>query len=71
MCHYPAGWLSQTGEIRVAKITIFRPDGQRSYEKVDITSVENGVVMFSIPKGTSEFETQSVTTNLPFMIEGE
>ena len=55
----------------MAKITIFRPDGQRSYEKVDITSVENGVVMFSIPKGTSEFETQSVTTNLPFMIEGE
>jgi len=55
----------------VAKITIFRPDGARSYDKVEVTSVENGVVMFSIPKGTNEFETQSVTTNLPFMIEGE
>ena len=55
----------------MARITIFRPDGQRSYEKVEITSVEYGVVMFSIPRGTKEFETQSVTTNLPFIIEGE
>jgi hypothetical protein len=55
----------------VAKITIFHPDGQRSYDKVEVTSVENGVVMFSIPRGTNEFEKQSVTTNLPFMIEEE
>ncbi len=55
----------------MAKITIFRPDGQRSYEKIDITSVENGVVMFSIPGGNNPLEAQSVTTNLPFMIEGE
>ena len=55
----------------MAKITIFRPDGQRSYDKVAVTSVENGVVMFTIPKGTTEFEVQSVTTNLPFMIESE
>ena len=55
----------------MAKITVFRPDGQRTYEKVEVTSVENGVIMFSIAKGSSEFETQSVTTNLPFMIEGE
>ena len=55
----------------LAKITVFRPDGQRTYEKVEVTSVENGVVMFSIPRGTNEFETQSVTTNLPFMIEGD
>lgn len=55
----------------MAKITVFRPDGQRTYEKVEVTSVENGVVMFSIPRGTNEFETQSVTTNLPFMIEGD
>lgn len=55
----------------MARITIFRPDGQRSYDKVEVTSVENGVVMFSVPKGTNEFETQSVTTNLPFIIEGE
>ena len=55
----------------MARITIFRPDGQRSYDKVEVTSVENGVVMFSIPRGTKEFDTQSVTTNLPFIIEGE
>jgi hypothetical protein len=55
----------------VARITIFRPDGQRSYDKVEVPSVENGVVMFSIPKGTKAFETQSVTTNLPVIIEGE
>ena len=55
----------------MARITLFRPDGQRTYEKVEVTSVENGVVMFSIPRGTKEFETQSVTTNLPFLIEGE
>lgn len=55
----------------MAKITVFRPDGQRSYDKVEVTSVENGVVMFSIPRGANEFETQSVTTNLPFLIEGE
>ena len=55
----------------VAKITIFRPDGQRSYDKVEVTSFENGVVMVSIPRGTNEFEAQSVTTNLPFIIEGE
>ena len=58
-------------EISVAKITIFRPDGQRTYDKVEVTSVENGVVMFSIPRGTRELESQSVTTNLPFIIEGE
>jgi hypothetical protein len=28
-------------------------------------------VMFSIPEGTNQFQTQSVTTNLPFIIEGE
>jgi len=55
----------------VARITIFRPDGPRSYEKVEVTSVENGVVMFSIPRGSNEFDAQSVTTNLPFLIEGE
>lgn len=55
----------------MAKITIFRPDGQRSYEKVEVTSVENGVVMFSIPRGKGEFDAQSMTTNLPFLIEGE
>ena len=55
----------------MARITIYRPDGQRSYDKIEVTSVENGVVMFSIPRGTTEFETQSITTNLPFIIEGE
>ena len=55
----------------MAKLTLFRPDGQRSYDKVEVTSVENGVVMFSIPKGDKEFDTQSITTNLPFIIEGE
>jgi hypothetical protein len=55
----------------VAKITIFRPDGQRSYDKVDVSSIENGVVMFSIPSGNNQFETHSVTTNLPFIIEGD
>jgi hypothetical protein len=58
-------------EISVAKITIFRPDGQRTYDQVDISSIEDGVVMFSIPEGTNQFQTQSVTTNLPFIIEGE
>jgi len=55
----------------VARITIFRPDGQRTYENVDVTSVENGVVMFSIPGKTNQIASQSVTTNLPFIIEGE
>jgi hypothetical protein len=55
----------------VAKITIFRPDGQQSFEKVEVTSVGNGVVMFSVPRGTNEFEAQSITTTLPFIIEGE
>ena len=55
----------------MARITIFRPDGQRTYEKVDVTSVENGVVMFSIPGKTNQLASQSVTTNLPFIIEGE
>ncbi|MGO9402940.1 MAG: hypothetical protein ACLPVW_05650 [Terriglobales bacterium] len=58
-------------EIGVAKITIFRPDGQRSYEKIAITSIENGVVMFSVPGTNNQFETLSVTTNVPFVIEGE
>ena len=71
MCHYPPSCYFAEEEIGVAKITIFHPDGQRSYDKVDITSVENGVVMFSIPGKDNQFETQSVTTNLPFMIEGE
>ena len=55
----------------MAKITIFRPDGPKSYDQVDVTSIENGVVMFSVPEGTNQFQTQSVTTNLPFIIEGE
>jgi hypothetical protein len=55
----------------VARITIFRPDGQRTHENVDVTSVENGVVMFSIPGKTNQLASQSVTTNLPFIIEGE
>ena len=55
----------------MAKLTLFRPDGQRTYDKVEVTSVENGIVMFSVPKGDKEFDTQSITTNLPFLIEGE
>ena len=55
----------------MAKITIFRPDGQRTYEHVEVTSVENGVVMFSVPGKASQLASQSVTTNLPFIIEGE
>jgi hypothetical protein len=63
--------IKNLGEISVAKITIFRPDGKQSFEKVEVTSVENGVVQFSIPRGTNEFDAQSVTTNLPFLIEGD
>jgi len=55
----------------VARITIFRPDGQRCYEKVMVTSAENGIVMFSIPKASDQSGTQVITTNLPFLIEGE
>lgn len=55
----------------MARITIFRPDGQRCYEKVMVTSAENGIVMFSIPKASDQSGTQVITTNLPFLIEGE
>jgi len=54
----------------VAKITIFRPDGPQSYDKIDVTSFENGVVMFTIPGKANQFESQAFTTNLPFIIEG-
>ena len=53
----------------MAKITIFRPDGQQSYENVEVNSVENGVVNFSIESGTDKFKRLSFFTNLPFMIE--
>ncbi len=58
-------------EMSVAKITIFRPDGQRSYDKVEVNSVESGVVNFSIEARTNEHTRQSFMTNLPFMIEHE
>lgn len=54
----------------MAKITIFRPDGPQSYDKIDVTSFENGVVMFTIPGKANQFESQAFTTNLPFIIEG-
>jgi hypothetical protein len=55
----------------VAKITIFRPDGQQSYDEVEVNSVENGVVNFSIEGKTNKYSRQSFFTNLPFIIEHE
>ncbi len=55
----------------VATITIFRPDGKQSYDNVEVNSVENGVVNFSIEGGTNKFKRQSFFTNLPFLIEHE
>lgn len=54
----------------MAKITIFRPDGQKVYDNINVTSIEGGAVMFVIPSGTSQFQTETITTNLPFFIEG-
>lgn len=55
----------------MARITIFRPDGQKIFDKVEVTAVENGVVHFSVPRGSNEFDAQSILTNLPFIIEGD
>jgi len=38
----------------VAEITIFRPDGQQSYDKAEVNSIESGVVNFSIEARTNE-----------------
>jgi hypothetical protein len=56
-------------ESSVAKITIFRPDGQQSYENAEVNSVENGVANFSVEDRSEKYVRKSFLTNLPFMIE--
>lgn len=53
------------------KITLFRPDGQQSYDNVEVDSFDNGIINFSIETGTKEHKRQSFRTNLPFILEHE
>lgn len=53
------------------KITIFRPDGQQSYDQAEVNSVENGVVNFLIHDPNNKRIRRGFVTNLPFLIEHE
>lgn len=53
------------------KITIFRPDGQQTYDNVEVDSFDNGIINFSIEIKTEKRGRQSLRTNLPFILEHE
>jgi hypothetical protein len=57
--------------MNVARITVFRPDGQQTYDKVEVNSIDNGVINFSIEARTEQYVRRVFATNLPFMVEHE
>jgi len=71
--------LSRTGvtsrtddaKIRRMDITLYKPDGQLTFQGVETCAINSGVLTFCVKMGTSANMAKQIRTTVPFLVEAE